>query len=343
MINVTIEEIWGNAREKMAPQCRVCKVCNGVACRGEIPGAGAIGDGSSWTACVEFLQSVKLNMDTIYENRGQDTAVSLFGQTLKFPILVAPIGGMGLNYGGAITDKQYMEAAVEGANMSGIIAFTGDGPVPGLFSDSINVMNSWQGKSVSIFKPWSNEKLIDQLKNVENANGIAFGIDIDAAGFANMGSLVNSISPKSIGDLRALVKAADIPFVLKGIMTVSGAQKALEAGAYAIVVSTHGGRVMPSAPATCAVLPEIRASVGDKLKIIVDGGIRTGADIFKALALGADAVMIGRPYAIAACGGGAEGVKTYTELLGAQLKNIMLMCGTASISEINYDKVSVTY
>ena len=80
---MTLDEVWNRAREIMRPNCRACKVCNGVACRGEIPGVGAMGDGSSWTNCTEFLSRVKINMDTVYEDRGQDTTLNIFGRSFK--------------------------------------------------------------------------------------------------------------------------------------------------------------------------------------------------------------------------------------------------------------------
>ena len=91
---MTLDEIWSRAREIMKPNCRACKVCNGVACRGEIPGVGAMGDGSSWTNCVEFLSRIKLNMDTVYESCGQDTSMEIFGHRFNAPVFAAPIGGM---------------------------------------------------------------------------------------------------------------------------------------------------------------------------------------------------------------------------------------------------------
>ena len=103
-------------------------------------------------------------------------------------------------------------------------------------------------------------------------------------------------------------------------MTVKGALKAKQAGAAAIVVSNHGGRVLDQCPATAEVLPEIAAALkGTGVKVLVDGGIRTGMDVFKALALGADAVLIGRPFVTMVYGAGAEGVKTYVEKLGYTL------------------------
>ena len=97
------------------------------------------------------------------------------------------------------------------------------------------------------------------------------------------------------------------PFILKGIMTVKGAEKALEAGAAGIVVSNHGGRVLDQCPATAEVLPAIVDAVGGKMKVFVDGGIRSGMDVFKALALGADAVLIARPFVTMVYGGGRGG------------------------------------
>ena len=106
---------------------------------------------------------------------------------------------------------------------------------------------------------------------------------------------------------------AKVPFIAKGIMTARGAIKAVEAGVDAIVVSNHGGRVLDQCPATAEVLPAIVEAVQGKVKIFVDGGIRSGVDVFKALALGADGVLICRPFVTAVYGGGMEGVKTYIE------------------------------
>ena len=135
------------------------------------------------------------------------------------------------------------------------------------------------------------------------------------------------------------MKEAEVPFIIKGIMTVKGALKAKEAGAAAIVVSNHGGRVLDQCPATAEVLAEIADAVGNDMKILVDGGIRSGVDIFKALALGADAVLIGRPFVTAVYGGGAEGVAAYTAKLAAELEDTMAMCGAHSLSEISRDMV----
>ena len=125
-------------------------------------------------------------------------------------------------------------------------------------------------------------------------------------------------------------------------MTVKGAQKAKKAGAAAIVVSNHGGRVLDQCPATAEVLPEIAAALkGTGVKVLVDGGIRTGVDVFKALALGADGVLICRPFVTAVYGGGEEGVKCYIDKLAGELADTMQMCGAHSLAEITPDMVRV--
>lgn len=336
---MTYQELLENARKKMAPQCRVCKECNGVVCKGEIPGTGGKGSGAAFKICLDFLSSVKIKLDTIYENEGQDTSISLFGNTFKYPFFVAPIGGMNLNYNGAITEAEYDEAVVFGSIKAGTAAFTGDGANDSLFLDSLPIIKKVNGMAVPTVKPWKNDKVLEKVKMLEEANAMAFAMDIDSAGLINLALAGNPVSAKGVKDLSEIANATKVPFIVKGVMTAEGAKKALEVGAYGIVVSSHGGRVLEHAPATCSVLPEIRAAVGDKLKIFVDGGIRSGADVFKAIALGADAVLIGRPYVVAAFGGGAEGVELYTEKIGAELKDIMIMSGCKTLSDITRDKI----
>ena len=118
-------------------------------------------------------------------------------------------------------------------------------------------------------------------------------------------------------------------------MTVRGAEKADRAGAAAIVVSNHGGRVLDQCPATAEVLPEIARAVGGRMKILVDGGIRSGLDVLKALALGADAVLIGRPFVTAVYGGEAQGVAAFVGKLQSELADAMAMCGVHSLAEID--------
>ncbi len=130
-----------------------------------------------------------------------------------------------------------------------------------------------------------------------------------------------------------------LPFIVKGIMTAKGAIKARDAGAAAIVVSNHGGRVLDQCPATAEVLPEIAKAVGGSLKILVDGGIRSGVEVFKALALGADGVLIGRPFVPMAFGGGDEAVRDYVAKIGGELEDTMMMCGAFTLDQIDRSMV----
>ena len=132
------------------------------------------------------------------------------------------------------------------------------------------------------------------------------------------------------------------PFIVKGVMTVKGALKAKEAGAAAIVVSNHGGRVLDQCPATAEVLPEIVTALhGSDMTVLVDGGIRTGTDVFKALALGADGVLIARPFVTAVYGGGEEGVRLYIEKLAGELADAMQMCGARTLADITPEMVRI--
>ena len=130
------------------------------------------------------------------------------------------------------------------------------------------------------------------------------------------------------------------PYIVKGVMTVAGALKAKEAGAAGIVVSNHGGRVLDQCPATAEVLADIvDALKGSGVKVIVDGGIRSGVDVFKALAIGADAVIICRPFVPMVYGGAEEGVKLYIDKIGAELEDTMAMCGAKTLADITRDMV----
>ena len=142
--------------------------------------------------------------------------------------------------------------------------------------------------------------------------------------------------------VQEIVGILNKPFIVKGVMTVKGALKAKEAGAAAIVVSNHGGRVLDQCPATAEVLPEIVSALhGSDMTVLVDGGIRTGTDVFKALALGADGVLIARPFVTAVYGGGEEGVRLYIEKLAGELADAMQMCGARTLADITPEMVRI--
>lgn len=336
---MTYEEVLSKAREVLEPKCKVCPECNGVACKGQIPGVGGIGNGKSFMNCREFFKSVDVNMDALHEVYDPDTSVEMFGRKFDVPFFAAPIGGMPFNYTGYMTEAEYASAIVNGCLQAGGLGFTGDGPSEDYFPSTLPVIKEAGGVAVSTIKPWENEKIIRQIKMLEETGAIAFAVDVDSAALINLKLRGKPVYTKSTEELKEIVESTKLPFIVKGVMTAKSALRCVEAGAYGIVVSSHGGRILEDTPCPASMLREIKAAVGDRIKIFVDGGIRSGADVFKCLALGADAVLIGRPYSVAAHGGAAEGVKIYTEKIKAELTDLMMMTDCRSIKDITEEKI----
>ena len=336
---MTYSEVLASARTAMGPHCKSCPTCNGLSCKNTVPGPGAKGIGTGFIRNYQKWQELCVNMDTICENKPVDTSFTLFGQTVDLPVFAAPVGALTLHYGDKYDDLTYNDILVAACAQAGIAAFTGDGTNPAVLEGTAQALAKNGGRGVPTVKPWNMELVREKLALVKAANPFAIAMDIDAAGLPFLKNMQPPAGSKTVEELKQIVAWAEKPFILKGIMTVGGAKKALEAGAQGIVVSNHGGRVLDQCPATAEVLPEIVDAVGGKLTILVDGGIRTGMDVFKALALGADAVLIGRPFVNMVYGGGADGVQVYVDKLKAELADTMAMCGAHSLAEINRSMV----
>jgi len=336
------EEIKNNARTLLQPRCMVCPVCNGKACAGKAPGPGGKGEGLTFQRNYSYLKEhVKIHMDVLHSQFSPDTSTELLNRTISLPVLAAPIGMVAFSLSDALNEYSYAQAVVTGMSKAGSFAFTGGGVGDESFYEPLKVIAEHSGQAIPTLKPWTDEMLYERISLVEKAHPIAFAVDIDTAGVAHAAAAKSFIRKKGPDDIRAICKRTKLPFIVKGIMTAGAAIRAAEAGVYGIVVSNHGGRVMDDGLSTAEVLPQIRKAVGEKIKIFVDGGVRSGSDVFKMLALGADYVLIGRPYAIAAYGGGADGVALYTRKLQAELSEIMEMTGCAAIQDITPDKVSI--
>lgn len=332
------QDILANARGNMGP-CKVCPVCDGKACKNTVPGPGAKGVGDTAIRNYQKWQEIRVNMDTICENRPIDTSFELFGETYKYPIFAGPVGAMKMHYGDKYDDLEYNEILVQACADAGIAAFTGDGLNEQVVKAAARAIGKAGGKGIPTIKPWSLPLIKEKMDLVKAAGAKVIAMDIDAAGLPFLKNMEPPAGSKTVEELKEIITYADMPFIVKGIMTVKGAVKAMEAGASGIIVSNHGGRVLDQTPATAEVLEQIALAVSGKMKIFVDGGIRSGVDIFKALALGADAVVVARPFVTAVYGGGAEGVGVYTEKLGSELADTMAMCGAHSLSEIGKDMV----
>jgi len=136
-------------------------------------------------------------------------------------------------------------------------------------------------------------------------------------------------------DLKWIREAWSGPVVIKGIHIADDARRAVDAGADAVVVSNHGGRQLDSVAPTLRILPEVVASVGDRIEVLLDGGVRRGSDVVKALCLGARAVMIGRAYAYGLGAAGGAGVARAIEILRADLIRTLKLLGCASIADLD--------
>ena len=147
--------------------------------------------------------------------------------------------------------------------------------------------------------------------------------------------------PPSWDDLRWLREQWDGPFMLKGIIRVDDARRAVDAGYTAISVSNHGGNNLDTTPASIRVLPAIAEAVGDQIEVLLDGGIRRGSDVVKALALGARAVMIGRAYLWGLAAAGQPGVENVLDVLRAGIESALLALGRASTTELTPDDLIV--
>lgn len=328
-------EMLKNAREKLNGSCKVCKACNGVACAGEVPGMGGKGSGQAFIENVRALERVKLNMRVIHNAADPDTSIELFGKKMDAPIFAAPITGTTLNMGGQLTEREYIEPVVEGCANTGIYAMVGDTAVDAFLIENLDVLKCHDGNGIVFIKPWDNENIIKKIRLAEESGAFAVGVDIDACGLVTLSLHGKPVVPKDLEQIKELVKSTELPFILKGIMTVEDALMAVEAGADAIVVSNHGGRVLDFTPGSADVLPEIAKAVKGKIKILVDGGVRTGVDVVKMLGLGADAVLIGRPFVTASFGGATDGVETYVNKIKSEIKGAMILTGCSNISEID--------
>ncbi|NHJ86358.1 MAG: alpha-hydroxy-acid oxidizing protein, partial [Asgard group archaeon] len=314
---MSVEEDRQKAREKMKGYCGVYRICDGDPSRlcqgqsyGRQLGMGGAGSGASFTNNVKALEKIKLKMKVIGKHIIPNTETTFLGKKIAMPIMAASVSGVN-SFGGdeVITEKELCRAIVFGCKNANTIGFRGDTYTYSLENahalSSIAEVNGW---GVKICKPREQDVLKKFFKKAEEIGAIAVGVDVDGCGSLIMAKHNAPVFTKSVDDLKELVNSTKLPFIVKGIMCSEDARDAIYAGAKAIVVSNHGGRVLDHSPGTADVLPDIVTECKGKTTILVDGGIRTGYDVLKMLALGAEAVLIGRDIIRAAVGGGIDGV-----------------------------------
>ena len=180
----------------------------------------------------------------------------------------------------------------------------------------------------------NNFRLPDGL-TVENLAPLGKGKFPEVTG-SGLAAYVHANFKEDLGfeDLDWLCSCTRLPVVVKGVCRADDARRAAEHGAKAVVVSNHGGRQLDTAPATCEVLPYVVDAVAGSCEIYVDGGIRRGSDVLKAIALGARTVLVGRPILWGLCVAGEQGASQILEILRRELDEAMLLCGCTSLSDI---------
>ena len=332
-------DVLKNARTCIGDYCKACIECNGKVCKNQMPGPGAKGIGDVAIRNYDKWKEIRVNMDTLTEHKDVDMSVNLFGKTFQYPFFAGPIGAVKLHYGDKYDDVSYNKILVSACAKYGIAAFTGDGVDARVMEGACQAIKETDGIGIPTVKPWYLETVQDKLKLVHDSNAFAVAMDIDAAGLPFLKNMNPPAGSKSVEELKEIVESTHLPFIVKGVMTVQGALKAKQAGASAIIVSNHGGRVLDQCPSTAEVLAEIVDAVNGSMTVLVDGGIRSGLDIFKALALGADGVVIARPFVVSVYGGEEVGVEVYIQKLATELKETMEMCGAYSIQDITRDMI----
>lgn len=274
----------------------------------------------------EYFDSLLIEMRHI-DSEIPNTTIRLFGQEFSMPIATAALSHLNG------TAENGMAKMAEGARMANALCFSGMGE-----KEEIQAMCATGAKVIKIVKPHAdNATVFAKLREAEEAGAFGVGMDIDHA-FSWDGKYDNVVGlpmkSKSLEEMRSFVESTDLPFIVKGVLSVQDAQKCLEIGAAGIIVSHHHG-IMSSAVPPLMILPRIKEVIGDRMPIFVDCCVESGMDAFKALALGADAVCVGRAIMPPLKASGAEGVCDKLTMMNNELMAVMERTAFRKLSDIN--------
>ena len=269
----------------------------------------------------KYFESILLEMRHIDSTKA-DTSITIFGESFETPVATAALSHM---------NNQTEDGM---AKMAGALCFSGMGE-----KQEIVDMCATGAKVIKIIKPHqNNETVLQEIRDAEEAGAFGIGMDIDHAFNSGTGEydVVCGLpmNPKTLEEMKSFVQSSKLPFVVKGVLSVSDALKALEMGAKGIIVSHHHG-IMQSAVPPLMILPAIVEAVGGKMTIFVDCCVESGIDAFKCLALGADAVCTGRAIMPPLKEKGAEGVVEKIRAMTGELKGTMSRTGFAKLSDID--------
>ena len=234
----------------------------------------------------------------------------------------------------AIMDDGLINVA-QGLKESGSLMWTGT-PIPQNLREIIAT-----GVPVAAnVKPFQDRrKMFDSIAQIQEAGVRWVGIEIDSGQGTKIRDrmMATDCSPLSLKEIKEIREKVSVPLILKGVLSTKDAQKSVDAGADAIVISNHGSHTLDYLPHPLQVMDEIVAAVKGKIVIIVDGGFRRGSDVLKGLAFGASLVGLGRPILYGLSASGTEGVKGVIDGITHELKRIMTMVGTSEHGQLHRD------
>jgi isopentenyl diphosphate isomerase/L-lactate dehydrogenase-like FMN-dependent dehydrogenase len=328
--------------------CGEFSVCDGQpdrTCTGQKFGAsigfGGAGQGKTFEANYNSLQRYKLKMRVIKPHNTPKMSTSIFDKKIAVPFMGASISGVKNSMNDVVPEDALYRGLLKGAMSSGSIGLVGNTP-ESPDDLGVNIVGENNGWGIPIFKPQSQERLLQLIRLADELNAIAVGVDLDGAGSTYWNASNKPVYRKSEKDINELVDSTEKPVIFKGIMCIEDAIKVLDSGASACYVSNHGGRVLDGGQGMAEVLPEIANEISGKIPIMADGAIRTGFDVLKVLALGADIALIGRPLARMSISGGEVAVKMYYKYVKDDLKKAMILTGCDNLKEVNMDILTIS-
>ena len=286
-----------------------------------------ISDANEITA--RYMDSILIT-ERLIDSVVADTSMELFGQTFSSPVMTPAFSHLMQFKGRELTGLEEYSIATKNLNLLNFVGM--------MENDLFAKVAATGAKTVRIVKPYAdNGKVRDQMQFAEEAGAFGIGMDIDHIfGPEGLDIVIGEQMAVQTSDMiRSYIESTKLPFFIKGVLSVEDAVKSAELGAKAIIVSHHHGR-LPYAVPPLQILPKIKEALeGKDIKIIVDCGISSGADVFKCLALGADAAAVGRSMIPDLENEGTEGVEKFFTNINKELRYIMSFTGNAKVSDID--------
>jgi len=323
-------------------------------------------DGGTLRANLAGYDKFQIRVRRLVNTSNIDTSIELGGVRHPFPVMLCPVGHQAAFHSDAelataraakSRDATMMLSAVTSSHIKAVTAERGRPVWSQLYADSNwdttrGVVERIEDSgcplmAVTVDLPLSNREA--ELRHRRASNPTCQECHAPDAGIIPPKPMYDGFERASPSDrtfldwdyIERLRGVTSMQLMLKGIVTAEDARLAVENGIDGVIVSNHGGRAENSGRSTIEALPEVVEAVGGRIPVIFDGGIRRGVDIFKALALGADIVGIGRPYIWGLGTFGQEGVEVVLDILKRELEIIMSQAGAARISDINRDHIAL--